>query len=386
MQIFNKPNFNFMKYKYVAFGVSALIILIGWSNIFIGKGLNLGIDFAGGTLIRVMFQDETRTADVRAALSSANLGTPQIQAIEDEKREFQIRTLITLEGEETQEDLEAHEKMGNMVVDALRTEEERSAAARGLLDLNNLDETELKLLLEPPYPDDAETMSRAILGSRVEVKMFTDFNQLKTEAGLDDEAVAYIQGKTFLSKLIVLSKESVGPQIGKELRVRATQAAVWALIGMLIYIGLRFRFAFGVSAVLTLIHDVMFTVGIFSLTNRELNLPVIAAIMTIIGYSLNDTIVIFDRVRDNIKFLRKLKFESLLDASINQTLSRTVITSGTTFLTVVALFLFGGSVINDFAFTIMIGVVVGTYSSIYQSCSLLYFWNKFFKPKKGIGK
>ncbi|MFH2041709.1 MAG: protein translocase subunit SecF, partial [Acidobacteriota bacterium] len=302
------------------------------------------------------------------------------------KREFQIRTLVTLEGEETQEDLEAHEKMGNMVVDALRTEEERSAAARGLLDLNNLDETELKLLLEPPYPDDAETMSRAILGSRVEVKMFTDFNQLKTEAGLDDEAVAYIQGKTFLSKLIVLSKESVGPQIGKELRVRATQAAVWALIGMLIYIGLRFRFAFGVSAVLTLIHDVMFTVGIFSLTNRELNLPVIAAIMTIIGYSLNDTIVIFDRVRDNIKFLRKLKFESLLDASINQTLSRTVITSGTTFLTVVALFLFGGSVINDFAFTIMIGVVVGTYSSIYQSCSLLYFWNKFFKPKKGMGK
>ncbi|MCJ7679178.1 MAG: protein translocase subunit SecF [Candidatus Aminicenantes bacterium] len=386
MQIFKKPKFNFMKYKYVALGVSGLIIIIGWSNILIGKGLNLGIDFAGGTLIRVMFQEETRTADLRAALSRANLGTPQIQEIEKSKREFQIRTLATVEGEETQDDMEAHEKMGNMVVDALRTEEEHNAAASGLLDLNNLDETELKILLESQYPDDAESMSRAIIGSRVELKMYTDFNQLKTEAGLDDDAVTYIQGKTFLSKMIVLSKESVGPQIGKELRVRATQAAVWALIGMLIYIGIRFRFAYGVSAIVTLAHDVLFTVGIFSLTGRELNLPVIAAIMTLIGYSLNDTIVIFDRVRDNLKILRKLKFDDLLNASINQTLGRTVITSGTTFLTVVALFLFGGSVINDFAFTIMVGVIVGTYSSIYQSCSLLYFWNKFFKPKKGMGK
>ena len=386
MQIFKKPNFNFMKYKYIALGFSAVVIIIGWTNILVGKGLNQGIDFAGGTLIRVRFQDETRTADVRAALSSANLGTPQIQAIEKDLREFQIRTLITAEGAETQEDLEAHEKMGNLVVDALRSEEERTAAASGLFDLNNLDEAELILLLEQQYPDEAADMAKNIIGARVNVKMYTDFNQLKTDAGLEDEVVSYIQGKSFLSKLIVLSKETVGPQIGKELRIRATQAAVWALIGMLIYIGLRFRFAYGVSAILTLAHDVLFTVGIFSLTNRELNLPVIAAIMTLIGYSLNDTIVIFDRVRDNIKFLRKLKFEDLLNTSINQTLGRTVITSGTTFLTVLALFLFGGSVINDFAFTIMIGVIVGTYSSIYQSCSILFFWNKFFKPKKGMGK
>lgn len=386
MQIFKKPNFDFMKYKYLALGFSAVVIILGWTNILAGKGLNQGIDFAGGTLIRVRFQDETRTADVREALLNANLGTPQIQAIEKDQREFQIRTLITAEGEETQEDLEAHEKMGNMVVDALRSEEERSAAAGGLLDLNNLDETELTLLFEQQYPDEAADMAKNIIGARVAVKMYTSFDQLKTDAGLSDGVVSYIQGKTFLSKLIVLSKESVGPQIGKELRIRATQAAVWALIGMLIYIGLRFRFAYGVAAILTLAHDVLFTVGIFSLTNRELNLPVIAAIMTLIGYSLNDTIVIFDRVRDNIKFLRKLKFEALLNTSINQTLSRTVVTSGTTFLTVLALFLFGGSVINDFAFTIMIGVIVGTYSSIYQSCSMLYFWNRFFKPKKGMGK
>jgi len=155
---------------------------------------------------------------------------------------------------------------------------------------------------------------------------------------------------------------------------------------MLIYIGIRFKFAYGVAAILTLAHDVLVTVGIFSLTNRELNLPVIAAILTIVGYSLNDTIVIFDRVRDNLKILRKLKFENILNSSINQTLSRTVITSGTTLLTVLALFVFGGEVINDFAFTMMIGVIIGTYSSIYMSCSLLLFWKKIFKPKKGMGR
>ena len=118
----------------------------------------------------------------------------------------------------------------------------------------------------------------------------------------------------------------------------------------------------------------------------EMNLPVIAAILTIVGYSLNDTIVIFDRVRDNLKILRKLEFENILNTSINQTLSRTVITSGTTFLTVLTLFIFGGEVINDFAFTMMIGVIIGTYSSIYMSCSLLLFWKKIFKPKKGMGR
>jgi preprotein translocase subunit SecF len=155
---------------------------------------------------------------------------------------------------------------------------------------------------------------------------------------------------------------------------------------MLLYIGIRFKFAYGVAAILTLTHDILVTIGIFSLTNREINLPVIAAILTIVGYSLNDTIVIFVRVRDNLKILRKKEFGELLDTSINQTLSRTIITSGTTFITVASLFFFGGEVLNDFAFTMMIGVIVGTYSSIYQSCSILFFWKKFFKPKKGMGK
>jgi preprotein translocase subunit SecF len=206
------------------------------------------------------------------------------------------------------------------------------------------------------------------------------------QTGIATEVVELLKEKTFLGSMAIKRRETVGPQVGEELRRRATQATIWALLGMLIYIGIRFKFAYGVAAIFTLAHDVLITIGIFSLTNREMNLPVIAAVLTIVGYSLNDTIVIFDRVRDNLKILRKLEFENLLNTSINQTLSRTVITSSTTLITVLALLIFGGEVINDFAFTMMIGVITGTYSSIYMSCSLLTFWKKIFKPKKGLGK
>jgi preprotein translocase subunit SecF len=213
-----------------------------------------------------------------------------------------------------------------------------------------------------------------------------DYNQLMEEAGLEADVITHLKDKTFISRLVVLSKESVGALVGRDLRRKATQATVWALIGMLIYIGFRFRFAFGVAAIITLAHDIMITLGVLSFTQREMNLPVIAAILTIVGYSLNDTIVIFDRVRDNVKKMRKDNFGDILDTSINQTLSRTVITSGTTLLTVLALFLFGGPVINDFAFTMIIGVIVGTYSSIFISCTLIFFWMRYFKPKKSMFK
>ena len=238
------------------------------------------------------------------------------------------------------------------------------------------------------FPDKAEASAEAIIRLRQSAELkgiIENFDQLE-QAGIDTEVLDALKDETFLGSMTIKRRETVGPQVGQELRQKATQATVWALIGMLIYIGIRFKFAYGVAAILTLAHDVLVTIGIFSLTNREINLPVIAAIMTIVGYSLNDTIVIFDRVRDNLKTLRKLDFGSLLDTSINQTLSRTVITSGTTLLTVVTLFIFGGEVINDFAFTMIIGVFTGTYSSIYMSCSLLTFWKKIFKPKKGLGK
>lgn len=386
MQIFKKPNFKFMKYKYIAFSMSGILILVGVINITSGKGLNQGIDFAGGSLIRIMFKDTIATSQVRESLGEVGLGKSQIQQLGKTEREYIIRSLGTA-GEEGEElGIEAHEIIGNKVIEALSGAEDKSALERGLKDLNSVDSRELTLILEPSFPEQVSEIVTKIIRFRTEEGIIQNFDDLEQGTGISQEVVDYLKEKTFLGQLTILSKETVGPQVGHDLRRKATQATVWALIGLLIYIGIRFKFAYGVSAVLTLTHDVLITLGVFSLTNREINLPVIAAILTIVGYSLNDTIVIFDRVRDNLRILRRHDFEDILDTSINQTISRTIITSGTTFLTVFALFLFGGKVINDFAFTLIIGVIVGTYSSIYQSCPLLYFWNKIFKPKKGMRK
>lgn len=383
MQIFKKPNFEFMKFKFIAFSFSGILILLGILNITMGKGLNYGIDFAGGTLVRLMFKEPIPIFEVRQSLGNAGLGNSRIQELGKTQKEYLIRTMQA--SEEVEQELEAHEIIGNKVIEALRGTEEKSALDQGKKELNSIDETELALILESSFPEEAQNIAQKILYFRVSEGIIKDFSQLE-QISIKPEVISYLKGRTFLGNLTVLSKETVGPQVGHDLRRKATQATIWALIGMLIYIGIRFKFAYGVSAILTLAHDVLVTLGIFSLTNREINLPVIAAILTIVGYSLNDTIVVFDRVRDNLKILRRQEFQDILDTSINQTLSRTVITSGTTFLTVFALFLFGGEVINDFAFTMMIGVVIGTYSSIYQSCPLLLFWNKIFKPKKGLRK
>ncbi|MCD6193838.1 MAG: protein translocase subunit SecF, partial [Candidatus Aminicenantes bacterium] len=275
--------------------------------------------------------------------------------------------------------------IGNKVIEALQPQQDKENLNRGLLDLNRLSVQEVIDLL-PADLENKEEIAQQILNYRKEKGIIQSYEELATNLNLPPEVLKILQEKTFLGNIAILSRETVGPQVGHDLRRKATQATIWALFGMLIYIGLRFKFAYGISATLTLAHDVLVTVGIFSLTNRELNLPVIAAILTIVGYSLNDTIVIFDRIRDNLRLLRKESFLTIINKSINQTLSRTIITSGTTLLTVIALYLFGGEVINDFAFTMMIGVIAGTYSSIYQSCAYLYFWNKIFKPKKGLRK
>ncbi len=375
-----------MKFKLIAFSLSGILILGGILNITRGKGLNQGIDFAGGSLIRLTFKAPIPISEVRGNLRNVGLANSRIQEVGNTQREYLIRTMQATEGEEIEEELEAHEIIGNRVIEALRKTEEKSALDQGKKDLNSVDESELTLILQSSFPEEVQEIARKILSFRVSEGIIQDYAQIEQEAGIKPEVISYLRENTFLGSLTVLSKETVGPQVGHDLRRKATQATIWALIGMLIYIGIRFKFAYGVSAILTLAHDVLITLGIFSLTNREINLPVIAAILTIVGYSLNDTIVVFDRVRDNFKIMRKHDFQDILDTSINQTLSRTVITSGTTFLTVTALFLFGGEVINDFAFTMMIGVIIGTYSSIYQSCPLLFFWNKIFKPKKGLRK
>ncbi len=183
--------------------------------------------------------------------------------------------------------------------------------------------------------------------------------------------------------VIEMRKETVGPKVGKELVGAAILAIFWAIIFILIYIMWRFEFRFGVGAVVALIHDVVITVGIFSILNKEISIAIVAALLTIVGYSLNDTIVVYDRIRENLKAFKRQSFDfsGIINRSINETLSRTIITSGTTLLVVVVLFLFGGEVIKDFAFALLVGIVVGTYSSIYVASPILVEWEQRRRSK-----
>jgi len=174
--------------------------------------------------------------------------------------------------------------------------------------------------------------------------------------------------------------EMVGPQVGKDLRQKGIMAILYALVGILIYVTWRFEFRFAVGAILALTHDVMITIGAFSITGREIDLPIIAAFLAIIGYSLNDTIIIFDRVRENTGKVAKETFMQLINRSINETLSRTLLTSGTTLMVVLALFLLGGGVIHNFAFAMLIGVIVGTYSTIFVASAFVLYWERRRHP------
>jgi len=176
--------------------------------------------------------------------------------------------------------------------------------------------------------------------------------------------------------------EMVGPRVGKDLREKATLAVIFSLIGMLIYIWWRFEFRFGVGAIIALAHDVTITVGALLLTNKPIDLTIIAALLTIVGYSVNDTIIVCDRIRENMRKMTREKLEKVINVSINETLSRTILTSGTVFLVLVALFFLGGGVIHDFTFALLVGVIVGTYSSIYVATPLVIFWEQIFPSQK----
>jgi preprotein translocase subunit SecF len=171
--------------------------------------------------------------------------------------------------------------------------------------------------------------------------------------------------------------EMVGPQVGKDLRQKGLLSILYAMIGILIYISWRFELRFAVGAIIALVHDVLITLGVFSLTGREIDLPIIAAFLAIIGYSLNDTIIVYDRIRENYGKHQKKGFGAVVNSSVNETLSRTILTSGTTLLVVLALFVFGGGVIHNFAFALLIGVLVGTYSSIFVASPILIFWDDY---------
>jgi len=212
--------------------------------------------------------------------------------------------------------------------------------------------------------------------------LIRNLDDLAHVPGMTPAALNVIKQECYASPFTILSVEIVGPRVGAELQRKALLAVMYALGGMLVYIAFRFEWIYGVAAVIAVFHDTIITIGLFSLFNKEITLTVVAALLTLVGYSMNDTIVVFDRIRENLKLLRREPLESVINKSVNQTLSRTVLTSGLTLLTALSLLLFGGQVLNGFSFALVVGIIVGTYSSIFIASPILIFWQEFMESRK----
>jgi len=234
----------------------------------------------------------------------------------------------------------------------------------------------------PPVIEDVRDGLKTIGLGESTIQEFGSKNHLLIRVERSDEKLEEmgtrvknsLVGKFQADDILIERVEMVGPKVGRDLREKAVLSIIYAILGIIIYISWRFEFQYAIAAIIALVHDVLITMGVFSLTDKEFTLVIVAAFLTIIGYSLNDTIVVFDRIRENMRRKGKTLLVDIINTSINQTLSRTILTSGTTLLVVAALFFLGGEIIHDFSFALMIGVVVGTYSSIFIASVFLVYW------------
>ena len=385
MQIFKNTNFDFLHYKWPFIGASLVLSAAGIGSMILHGGLRYGIDFKEGTQMTVKWNGAPPEDKIRAALSKKVSGEVTVQPFTDigAKDEIVIGT----------------ERMGELQMAAARKAMQDTLEATfgepqsGKLDFNNAGAGEIVDRITVPLQQAGVQLSDQQLQTlAADLRTFRDtpprsglissFDQLKVVPGANSAIINVLKEQCYLAPFTILQVEMVGPKVGSELRTKAVLATLYALGGMLVYIAFRFEWIYGVAAVVACFHDTIITIGLFSLFNKEITLTVIAALLTLVGYSMNDTIVIFDRIRENIKLLRREPLESLINKSVNQTLSRTVMTSGLTFLTVIALFLFGGPVLHGFSFALVVGIIIGTYSSVFVASPIVLFWHNWADDRK----
>jgi preprotein translocase SecF subunit len=384
--LFKPTRFDFLSKRALTFGASALAIVVSVGSLVVKGGPEYGLDFRGGMLTYVRFDPQPPIDDLRSTLSAKLAGQFSLQ--ESQAGEFIIGTELAEE--------ESLEKARITVEEALR---EKYANLGGKLDLNNTSAAALKDRLrvalpaaEPRSHEQAlDSLVARILNYRDREKggIIRDIGELSALPETDATVMAALQQVSGTGSFNIRSAEVVGPRAGQQLRRQGLYATLGALGGMLIYVAFRFRLVSGAAAVIATVHDVIITLGLFSLTNREIDLTIVAALLTLIGYSMNDKIVVFDRVRENERGLSHTKrargsFLDLVNQSINQTLSRTLLTAGPTLLACLALYFLGGPVLNGIAFALFAGIVVGTYSSIFVASALLVMWReRQFQPAPG---
>lgn len=384
MEFFHEPNIDWMGRKWYFISVSLALLVAGFISIAVHRGLVYGIEFRSGTQVEVKFAKTPDVGAIRHQLEKEDWQGASIQSIGLASGNSVMIELPLKKGATGGEALDTGRRA---IVKALT--DLYGGAQAGKVDLNNASATDIEnqLLVADPLGlaskgiESATTtytnLGQAIVGFRdrpPQSGLIADFQQLKQIAGVTPAVVDVLQKDCYLSGFTVRNTQIVGPKVGSDLRRQAVYVTLAGLAAMLVYIWFRFELIYGVSAVIAVFHDVLITIGLFSLFNKEITLSVIAALLTLVGYSMNDTIVTFDRVRENLPSNKRLSFSELVNLSINQTLSRTILTSGLTFLAVLALYMFGGNVIHGFAFAMVVGVLIGTYSSFAIASPLLVYW------------
>jgi preprotein translocase subunit SecF len=383
VEFFRNTNIDFLGKKWYFLSFSLIFSVAGVLSMLFWHGIPLGVDFRGGTLVYVKFVDAPNVQSIRGDLDKAGLHNATIQSYGNAADN---EVVIRLDLKETSEaDLS---KGKNQIINALETN-----PVAGKQDINNSDRIgftavrDALLAADPLHAEPAEydRQARKVLDFRDKdhggvIKSLDDLKGVVPDSVLNALKQAF-----YTSNFGVRSADIVGPQVGGQLKKQATLAVGFSLVAMLVYLWFRFEMIYGVAAVVAVFHDTLITVGAFSLTNQEITLTVIAAILTLVGYSMNDTIVVFDRIRENVKMMRRESLAEIVNKSINQTLSRTILTSGLTFLTVLSLYLFGGEVLHGFSFALVVGILIGTYSSIAVAAPMLVAYTEWRSKSSGRG-
>jgi preprotein translocase subunit SecF len=387
MEFFKGVNVDWMgKAKYFV-ALSLILLVVGWASILKNGGMRYGIDFRGGTLVYVRFAGPAPLDQIRKGLSSAGLNDSTIQTISDNVLSSGSQNDVVIGLEQKGQSDETSLESGREAIVNVLHKTFGTADAGSKPDFNSVTKEQLADALTVKDPlalgaaagDRYNQLAQRLLAARDtnHSGIVTNFDQLNTVDGVTPAVLSTLNNGFVLGNFTIRDVEIVGPKVGAELRLQAIRATLYALAGMLIYIAFRFEWVYGAAAVIAVFHDVLITLGFFSLFHFEISLTVIAALLTLVGYSMNDTIVIFDRVREDQRLMRREAFPDVVNKAINQTLSRTILTSGLTFLTVLVLFLMGGQVLRAFSFAMVVGVVVGTYSSFGIAAPIVVVWNKY---------
>jgi preprotein translocase subunit SecF len=370
MELFKNINFDFLGKKWPFIIASLVLTAAGLGSLVMKGGPRYGIDFKGGTNIYVRFNQEPPTDRIRAAVSARIPGEISVQQITG-----QPEVLI-----------------GTEIRDEKQLNAERQVLVDTLTDVNNAGAEAIANRLREPLQrasvampeEDLQKLAKDIAEYRAtHGGLYRNIDELSA-AGVKPEVINIAKQELYAGPFTILQTDVVGPKVGGELRSQAILATLYALAGMLVYIAFRFEWIYGVAAVIAVFHDTVITIGLFSIFDKPIDLTVVAALLTLVGYSMNDTIVVFDRIRENLKTSRREGFARIVNNSINQTLSRTVLTSGLTFLSALALWLFGGQVLNGFSFALVVGILVGTYSSIFIASPILIFWQDLVESRKKV--